>query len=122
MFIFGCVLLILAVVAGVSARRLKAEAKDITTIDAGHRSGYVGADGQIHIGSAVQSKSLGFISMVLGGVGFALVVGACFTSVSSGQVGVPVVYGSVQQYFIPEGLHPVNPFATVKEMSVRSQT
>jgi regulator of protease activity HflC (stomatin/prohibitin superfamily) len=122
MFILGCVLLILAAITGVSARRIKASAKDLSTIDMGARSGYVGPDGQIHIGNAIQSKSLGFLSMIFGGIGFVMVAGACFTSVSSGQVGVPVVYGSVQQYVIPEGLHPVNPFATVKEMSVRSQT
>jgi regulator of protease activity HflC (stomatin/prohibitin superfamily) len=35
---------------------------------------------------------------------------------------VPVIYGSVQPYIIPEGLHTINPFASVTEMSVRSQT
>jgi regulator of protease activity HflC (stomatin/prohibitin superfamily) len=54
--------------------------------------------------------------------GLLFIIASCITSVSAGQVGVPVIYGSVQPYIIPEGLHTINPFASVTEMSVRSQT
>ncbi len=46
---------------------------------------------------------------------------SCLTFVSAGSVGVPVIFGSVQESYLPEGMHTINPFASVKEMSVRSQ-
>lgn len=42
-------------------------------------------------------------------------------TVSPGHVGVPIVFGSVQNYTLEEGFHFVNPFATVDEMSIQTQ-
>ncbi len=44
------------------------------------------------------------------------------TMVPAGHVGVPVVFGSVQPRHIPEGLHLVNPFASVEPLSIRTET
>lgn len=44
------------------------------------------------------------------------------TIVGAGNVGVPVVLGSVSETSIPEGIHMKNPFASVKEMTVRTET
>ena len=45
------------------------------------------------------------------------------TTVSSGAVGVEVVFGKVDtEGYLSEGLHLKNPFAVVHEMSVRTQT
>lgn len=122
MFILGCLLLLLAIVTGIGARRLKGSGRGISTIDAGHRGIFVKGDDGRSFDNGLTSQAVGAVSWALATVGILLISFSCFTSVNAGQVGVPVVYGSVQPYFIPEGLHPVNPFASVKEMSVRSQT
>jgi regulator of protease activity HflC (stomatin/prohibitin superfamily) len=122
MFILGCVLLLLAAVTAFAAKRLKGSTSEISKIDSGHRVAYLKGEDSAHMNWAIPGRSLVAISCVLGATGILLMSSSCLTSVSAGQVGVPVVYGSVQPYFIPEGLHTVNPFASVKEMSVRSQT
>lgn len=47
---------------------------------------------------------------------------SCITIVPSGHVGVPVIFGKVQEYCVEEGMHFVNPFASVKKMSIRTET
>ena len=113
MFIFGCILIVLA--GGLAVVMRNAGSTELT------RSG-LGRHGTIDGGAFGGAAVVRGVSLLIAAVGAAIVCSSCFTSVSAGHVGVPVVFGSVQQYFIPEGLHPVNPFATVKEMSVRSQT
>ncbi len=44
------------------------------------------------------------------------------TVVPAGHVGVPVVFGKVQETYVPEGLHAINPFANVESLSVRTET
>jgi regulator of protease activity HflC (stomatin/prohibitin superfamily) len=122
MFILGCVFLLLAVISAIAARRLDGSSKQIAKIDSGHHVSYI-KDVDVPMASwTIHARTLTGVAWVLGTVGALLMASSCLTSVSAGQVGVPVVYGSVQPYFIAEGLHTVNPFATVKEMSVRSQT
>lgn len=43
------------------------------------------------------------------------------TMVQAGHVGVPILFGSVQNYTLDEGFHFVNPFVTVDEMSIQTQ-
>lgn len=117
MFIFGCILILVAAGLAVSLRNAGSPA--LTRGDLSHHGSF-GRDGVSFSGGGVAAVRLASLLMAALGVTVACV--SCFTSVSAGQVGVPVVFGSVQPYFIPEGLHPVNPFANVKEMSVRSQT
>lgn len=42
-------------------------------------------------------------------------------TVSPGHVGVPIVFGSVQEYTLDEGFHFVNPFASIEEISLQSR-
>ena len=61
------------------------------------------------------------ISWCLMGLAGTFFLLSCVTSVSAGHVGVPVIFGSVQDYYLTDGIHFINPFASVKEMSVRSE-
>jgi regulator of protease activity HflC (stomatin/prohibitin superfamily) len=119
MFVVGCVLLILAVMTALAARKYQAAGGN--RVDSAHRITLKGNSGA-GFDMPPFSRAIGSMGWLLGSFGLLLACVACFTSVSAGHVGVPVIFGSVQPYFIPEGLHPVNPFASVKEMSVRSQT
>lgn len=53
----------------------------------------------------------------------ALLTGAAstLTQVPAGHVGVPVLFGKVQEYTLAEGLHVVNPLLSVEKMSVRTE-
>jgi len=54
--------------------------------------------------------------------GLIVIISCCFTVVPAGHVGVTVVFGSVNDKSVPEGLHLINPFASVSKMSVRTET
>ena len=69
------------------------------------------------------------------GRGFARLVGAgtllltlvtfgmsAAVTVQPGHVGVPILFGSVQADSLGEGFHLVNPFVSVDEMSIQTQT
>jgi regulator of protease activity HflC (stomatin/prohibitin superfamily) len=61
------------------------------------------------------APAIGFVAVVLGLFNFVAVVPA-------GHVGVPVVFGHVQDRALPEGLNIVNPFADVQTTTVRTET
>lgn len=61
------------------------------------------------------AKSIGI------GVGAALCFISPISLVPAGHVGVPVLWGKVQMTTLGEGLNFVNPFVSVKKMSVRTQ-
>ena len=46
---------------------------------------------------------------------------SCVAAVESGHVGVPVLFGSVMNQTVPSGLHVVNPFVSVRQMSIRTE-
>jgi regulator of protease activity HflC (stomatin/prohibitin superfamily) len=50
-----------------------------------------------------------------------LLGGSIFTIVPAGHVGVQVLFGKVYQEILPEGLHLINPFMSIKNMSIRTQ-
>jgi regulator of protease activity HflC (stomatin/prohibitin superfamily) len=122
MFIVGSLLLLFAIVTGYAAHRLKKTPAGLATLESEHHGGFLKKDAIPGVYPDLPARSLNMVSFASAAAGILLIIASCLTSVSAGQVGVPVIYGSVQPYFIPEGLHPINPFATVKEMSVRSQT
>jgi hypothetical protein len=71
----------------------------------------------------VESRaSIRTASNVIGAI--AIIVGLLspLTVVPAGHVGVPVVFGSVQDQPLSEGLNMVNPFAQVVNMTVRTET
>ena len=57
------------------------------------------------------------------GVAVVFAIISSITTVSSGAVGVLVVFGKVDtDVYLGEGLHLKNPFAEIRQMSVRTQT
>ena len=55
--------------------------------------------------------------------GLALILFSSLTTVSSGHVGVQVIFGKVNtEGYLGEGLHLKNPLAEITEMSIRTQT
>jgi regulator of protease activity HflC (stomatin/prohibitin superfamily) len=49
-------------------------------------------------------------------------VGSLIVIVPAGHVGVPVLFGQVQDTAMPEGLHLMNPLARVEQFSIRTET
>lgn len=121
MFLFGCLLLLASLALGITARRLGSSPHELTP--SGGRRTILNPSDSDHVpGLQTPARAFALLSGALAVFGFLMIGGSCLTSVSAGQVGVQVVYGSVQPDYISEGLHFINPLATVKEMSVRSQT
>lgn len=68
----------------------------------------------VKFGAWVVAGVAGLLSVVL-------FIFSCVTVVKSGHVGVPVTFGVVNNKTIDSGLHFVNPFCHVEEMSVRTE-
>ena len=64
----------------------------------------------------------GFVALVLGLAAVVLALSNFVAVVPAGHVGVPVVFGRVQDRALPEGLNIVNPFAVVQATTVRTET
>jgi len=60
----------------------------------------------------------------LGLLGLALLIAspAFITTVPTGRVGIPVLFGKVRGDFLSEGIHLVNPLVAVPALSVRTET
>jgi len=54
-------------------------------------------------------------------VGVAIGIASAVVIVPAGHVGVPILFGKVQQFHLAEGLHLVNPLLVVEKMSVRTE-
>jgi regulator of protease activity HflC (stomatin/prohibitin superfamily) len=50
-----------------------------------------------------------------------LLIASTIVIIPAGHVGVPVLFGKVQNRHLPEGLHMINPLLSVVKMSVRTQ-
>src|SRR5882724_5557700 len=57
----------------------------------------------------------GLLLFVLG------VLSACFVQIGTGEVGIQVLFGSVQNNTLPSGLHFINPIMDVQRLDVRTQ-
>jgi regulator of protease activity HflC (stomatin/prohibitin superfamily) len=55
-------------------------------------------------------------------VGVALLTASGLTQIGVGQVGVASLFGSVDETPLPPGLHVINPFKSVVQMSTRTET
>jgi regulator of protease activity HflC (stomatin/prohibitin superfamily) len=64
----------------------------------------------------------GFVAPAIGLAAIALVLFNFVAVVPAGHVGIPVVFGHVQDRSLPEGLNLVNPFAVVQTTTVRTET
>jgi len=59
----------------------------------------------------------------MGGVAFIVIglVMASFVQIGAGEVGVQILYGSVQNNTLPSGLHIINPLVDVQRLDVKTQ-
>lgn len=64
---------------------------------------------------------IGCAGAAFGCIGTLVLVLSCVCVVKAGNVGVPVLFGSVREYTYPEGIHFVNPFVNIHLMSVRTE-
>lgn len=67
------------------------------------------------------SSTAGYLRM--GGVAF-IVIGllmASFVQIGAGEVGVQILYGSVQNNTLPSGLHIINPLVDVQRLDIKTQ-
>jgi len=62
------------------------------------------------------------LSWALGLIAVALMVAASVTIIPAGHIGVQVLFGKVKPTPLTEGIQIINPFVTVQEMSVRTET
>lgn len=62
-----------------------------------------------------------FLALVSFTVGTVFGLIAPITTVDAGNVGIAKVFGKVQPYTLKSGIHYINPFASVTEMSVRTE-
>jgi regulator of protease activity HflC (stomatin/prohibitin superfamily) len=67
-------------------------------------------------------NNVGGFSLLTGSVSILLGMLSFVTVVPAGHVGIPVVFGKVQDRPLSEGLSLVNPFADVIKMTVRTET
>src|SRR5262245_7665236 len=67
-------------------------------------------------------SSLAALFVVLGVAALLSVLLSAVAIVPAGHVGIPVVFGRVQDRQLNEGLHFINPFAQVVSMTVRTET
>jgi regulator of protease activity HflC (stomatin/prohibitin superfamily) len=67
---------------------------------------------------AASANYLRIGGLVLLLVGF---ITACFVQIGTGEVGVQVLFGSVQNNILPSGLHVINPLIDVQRLDVKTQ-
>jgi regulator of protease activity HflC (stomatin/prohibitin superfamily) len=92
MIMIGLVLLVVAVVMGLSGQ--------------GGRASFV-------------QRALSLIAFVLG---ILALISSGFTQIGAGQVGVTALFGAVDSAPLAQGLHLINPLKSVTEMSARTET
>jgi regulator of protease activity HflC (stomatin/prohibitin superfamily) len=63
-----------------------------------------------------RGAAVGFFAVAL-----VAAISACVVSVPAGHVGVKVLFGDVQEGYLEEGLHLINPLLEVRDLSVRAQ-
>jgi regulator of protease activity HflC (stomatin/prohibitin superfamily) len=66
-------------------------------------------------------KMLGITSIVSAAIAIILLVMASVTIVPAGNVGVQVLYGSVESESLENGFHMINPLFDIRPMDVRTQ-
>jgi len=65
---------------------------------------------------------MGFATLGLGFLASMLAAFSTVVTVPAGHVGVPILFGKVQDRNLSEGLHFINPFTQVVSMTVRTET
>lgn len=107
------VLVVVAVVLAVIASRLR---EKLSVASASKKDRY--GDSGTEAGEAVCR----WIARACGALAAVFLVFSCLTVISAGHVGVQVMFGKVRPTTLTEGLNILNPFLSVVEMSVRTET
>ena len=69
----------------------------------------------------VHARIAGMSTLAVG-AGMVLLLLSSFTIIPAGHVGVQVLFGKVKEQPLTEGIQFINPFVSVQEMSVRTET
>jgi regulator of protease activity HflC (stomatin/prohibitin superfamily) len=64
---------------------------------------------------AQTGRYIGLAMIILG------IFSACFVQIEAGQVGVPTLFGKIQNNIVREGLNVINPLWEIKRFDVRTQ-
>jgi len=66
-------------------------------------------------------KAFGIVRVLTIAGAFIALVFSCIVQIGPGQVGVPILFGSVQDNVLRSGLNFVNPLITVEELDIKTQ-
>ena len=75
-----------------------------------------------NVGHPHARPRMGFATLGLGFLASMLAAFSTVVTVPAGHVGVPILFGKVQDRNLSEGLHFINPFTQVVSMTVRTET
>ncbi|MCY7409385.1 MAG: prohibitin family protein [Chitinophagales bacterium] len=74
------------------------------------------------LASSPKTKIASNILRVVAGVMILIGIGtSCFVQIDAGQVGVPTLFGKVNENILGSGLHFVNPLVVIKRFDVRTE-
>src|SRR5450631_4947896 len=64
---------------------------------------------------AVYLRAAGFVIFLIG------FISSCIVQIGAGEVGVQILFGSVQNTTLASGLHIINPLVEVQHMDIKTQ-
>ena len=75
-----------------------------------------------NLGNQQALKAIGIVKTVLVVIIVVVVILSCLVQIGPGQIGVPILFGNVQENVLHSGLNFVNPLVEVEKMDVKIQT
>ena len=64
---------------------------------------------------AVYLRAIGFVILLIG------ILSSCIVQIGPGEVGVQILFGSVQNNTLPSGLHFINPLIDVQRLDIKTE-
>ncbi len=64
---------------------------------------------------AVYLRAIGFVIFLIG------ILSSCIVQIGPGEVGVQILFGSVQNNTLPSGLHFINPLIDVQRLDIKTE-
>lgn len=74
-----------------------------------------------NLGNQQALKAIGIVKTVLVVIIVVVVILSCLVQIGPGQIGVPILFGNVQENVLHSGLNIVNPLVEVEKMDVKIQ-
>jgi regulator of protease activity HflC (stomatin/prohibitin superfamily) len=68
-----------------------------------------------------QGKRFSLAAILIGALSIFLILSSFIKIIDAGYVGIPIIFGKVQDWQLSSGLHFVNPLIEIEHMSVRTQ-